>query len=417
MTTSTAPTDHTVLWAALEQRLPATLAFLEEIVGINSFSRNAEGVTENARRIAQQFAPLGFIPHFVPCTLPGTGHHLVLDSGGSGPAIALISHLDTVYPPEEETRNEFRWLPEGDRIYGPGTIDIKGGTVLIWMVLATLAEVEPELFRSTRWFVLSDAVEEILPPHFRDVCLQYLPESTRACLIFEPGARNDDDSAFSLTSARKGFGEFRVNVTGRAAHSGNAYAQGANAVHQVARVIDRLVTFTDLERETTLNVGAVSGGTVTNRVPHEAEALLEMRYFNEEHYAEVRAQVLGMTGPGDVVAPGDGYPCQINVTVDQEIPAWPENEETRQLLTVWQKAGEAMGHRVEATPRGGISDGNWFSQHFPTLDGLGPTGGNAHASERSADGSKIPEHIFPATIVPKALLNCLAIRELLSHNT
>jgi glutamate carboxypeptidase len=406
--------NHATLQKALEQRLATTLGFLEEIVGINSFTSNAEGVNENGRRIARQFAPLGFTPQFIPCTVPGTGNHLILDSGGEGPAIALISHLDTVFPSEEELRNDFRWLLEGDRIYGPGIVDIKGGTALIWMILDALAEVDPALFNSTRWLVLCNAAEEVLTPHFGEICMQHLPESTLACLVFEGGALND--SGFKLTGSRKGMGKFRAQVTGRGAHSGSAYAKGANAVHQVARVIDRLMALTDLQKETTLNVGVVSGGTVANRVPHEAEAILEVRAFDQEHYAQVRAAALAMTGPGDITAFDDRFPCQINMILDQEVPVWPENEQTKRLLQVWQKAGEAMGVAVEGAARGGVSDGNWLWEHFPTLDGLGPDGGNWHTSERSADGPKIPEFILPASLVPKALLNCLAIRELRSSN-
>jgi glutamate carboxypeptidase len=117
----------------LNEQLPATLEMLRQMVGINSFTSNREGVNRLARFTADCFAPLGFSAEHVPSTNPEFGDHFVLTRRGrSGKSIAMVSHLDTVFPAEEEERNNFHWLPEGDRIYGPGTQDIKGGTAMMW---------------------------------------------------------------------------------------------------------------------------------------------------------------------------------------------------------------------------------------------------------------------------------------------
>ena len=157
------------LEAALAARLPRALDFLQRLVAVNSFTTNAAGIDRNAQIIIEQFAPLGWTARQVPCTAPETGHHLVLDAGGDGPVVALISHLDTVYPPEEEIRNDFKWQVEGERIYGPGTVDIKGGTALLWLMFDALAEADPALFASTRWVLGWNAAEERLNPNFFDV--------------------------------------------------------------------------------------------------------------------------------------------------------------------------------------------------------------------------------------------------------
>ncbi|HMQ56322.1 MAG TPA: hypothetical protein PKD98_29850, partial [Anaerolineae bacterium] len=82
-------------------------------------------------------------------------------------------------------------------------------------------------------------------------------------------------------------------------------------------------------------------------------------------------------------------------------------------LAVWQEAAESLGLRVEPERRGGLSDGNHIWRQIPTLDGLGPAGGNAHCSERSADGSKDQEYVLVSSFVPKALLNIVAILRLI----
>src|SRR3954463_12604425 len=129
------------LVACCRERLPATLALLREMVAVNSFTQNAAGVNLLSRLTAERFAPLGLEASFPPSTHPDYGDHLVLRTPRreGAPTIALVSHLDTVFPAEEEQRNNFQWRDEGARIYGPGTNDIKGGTVLIHLMLSVLA--------------------------------------------------------------------------------------------------------------------------------------------------------------------------------------------------------------------------------------------------------------------------------------
>src|SRR5439155_26724447 len=105
--------DPTALKSYLDQQLPAALEILRQMVGINSFTSNPEGVARLARFTAECFAPLGFTAEHVPSTNPEFGAHLVMTRcGKSSRNIALVSHLDTVFPPEEEARNNFRWYPE-----------------------------------------------------------------------------------------------------------------------------------------------------------------------------------------------------------------------------------------------------------------------------------------------------------------
>ena len=82
----------------------------------------------------------------------------------------MVSHLDTVFPPEEEARNQFHWQPEGDRIYGPGTHDIKGGTIMMWLVLQAFRAHAPAVFEEITWKLFSNSSEETLSQDFGDVC-------------------------------------------------------------------------------------------------------------------------------------------------------------------------------------------------------------------------------------------------------
>jgi glutamate carboxypeptidase len=400
----------------LQPRLPDYLELLRQMVAINSYTRNPAGVNALGELTAAAFADLGFTAETIQSDQPGFGQHLILTRRGRTPrTIGLVSHLDTVFPPEEEWRNNFSWRPEGDRIYGPGTVDIKGGTVMIKMVLDSLRAVAPDLFEAMTWVILLDAAEEDEAHDFGAICRQRLSEDGLACLIFEGGERDDGDNHL-LVVARKGMAIYEVETTGRAAHAGTAHQEGANALVQMASVIQQIASFTDYERHLTFNVGVISGGTVTNRVPHYARVGLEMRAFTTDVYDDGVAKMMALNGYSSVSSPQDGYPCQTKVELTRQTAPWPRNLETDRLYDIWQETAVNLGLSAAMQERGGLSDGNhsWFA--VPTLDGLGPSGGNAHCSERSDDGRKDQEYVLVSSFMPKTIWNVLSIVRLVEQS-
>lgn len=401
----------TSLDSFLQSQLPAALELLRQMVGINSFTGNRDGVNRLGRFTAENFAPLGFTAEFIPSANPGYGDHLVLTRPGRGPkSIAMVSHLDTVFPPEEEARNNFRWLPEGDRIYGPGTHDIKGGTAMMWLVLHALREREPAVFDGITWKLFWNSSEEVISKDFGEVCRACFDAGTLAALVFEAEGRLGDERLMVI--ARKGRATWRVTVTGRGAHAGSKHRHGANAAVQLGVTLQRIAALTDYSRDLTFNVGTIAGGTVLNRVPHEAVAEGEMRAFTPEAYAAGKAALLALAGPGEIRAVADRFACDVRVEILSESRPWPRNPETDRLAALWQQAGADLGIRVNVEQRGGLSDGNLIWDAVPTLDGLGPWGDNDHCSERSADGAKVPEFVEVTSFIPKAALNTVAILKL-----
>ena len=392
--------------------LPEYLASLRQMVEINSFTANAPGINQLGQLTANLFAELGFTPEFIQSAIPHYGKHLVLTRNGrTSKTIGLVSHLDTVFPAHEEERNDFHWREEGDRIYGPGTVDIKGGTVLMYMMLHALCQHAPEQFEAVNWVILIDASEEAEAEDFGRLCIERLEgPDTLACLIFEGGSKVKD--TYQIVVARKGMAIFQVLAKGRASHAGSFHPNGANAVVQMAHTILKLAAITDYQRQVTVNVGTMRGGVVTNRVPHEAESWLEMRTFKPEVFAETVDQILALNGQSDVASSLDGYACSVTVNLYRKTPPWARNEATDCLFEVWQKAGADLEFTILPEERGGLSDGNHFWQRIPSIDGLGPSGGNAHCSERSEDGSKDQEYVLVSSFVPKATLNTMAVLHL-----
>ncbi len=123
--------------------------------------------------------------------------------------------------------------------------------------------------------------------------------------------------------------------------------------------------------------------------------------------------MLALAGPGAVTSPADGYACHVSAEILSESRPWPRNAATDRLFSVWEQAARELDMELESEERGGLSDGNLLWHAVPTIDGLGPYGQNDHCSERSADGSKVPEFVEADSFVPKAALNATAIRILL----
>ncbi len=412
------PAPYTDLRAYLDHNWPVYLDLLHQMVLINSFTLNPRGVNRLGKLTAEHFAALGFESEAIQADGFRYGSHVTLTrhgrpaaDGQPAPTIGLISHLDTVFPELEEQANDFHFRIAGDRIYGPGTVDIKGGTVLIYMILDGLRHAFPDVFESTTWHILLNAAEEVLAPDFGALVRERL-SGARAALIFEGG--DVKDNRYQFVTARKGMARFHIEVEGRGSHAGAMHERGANAVVQLADVIRAAADLTDYSRGLTFNIGTVMGGTVVNRVPHQASAGVEMRAYDPDVFEDGVGRLLALSDLCTVRSVDDGYPCRVTIDIEGRWQPWPANAGTLALFEVWAAAAADLGlGTVSRQSRGGLSDGNWLWDSLPTIDGLGPEGYNAHSSQRSDDGSKDQEYVLASSFVPKAVLDAAAIVRLL----
>jgi len=351
--------------AHLQNNLPAYLDILKQMVGINSFTANANGVNALGDLTAEVFSELGFNAEMVQADTPTFGKHLVMTRPGApenAPDIALVSHLDTVFPPEEEIQNNFSWRQEGDRIYGPGTVDIKGGTVGMFMLLDALKTFVPQTFESVNWALLLNAAEERLSHDFGRLCLNRLQGNTLAALVFEGGRLFDN--TFSLAVTRKGRAQYRVKTFGKSAHAGNNHHLGANAILQMAHIVPQIAALTDYERHLTFNVGVTRGGSVVNRVPHYAETSVEMRAFSSKIFDEGLEKMLALSGPGRVSSADGSYTCRVEVELACQTQPWPQNPATDRLYALWEAAAHKLGAK---TILSGMSFPLWTGWGHPAL--------------------------------------------------
>lgn len=393
----------------LQTLMPEALRWLKRLVDLNSFTSNAQGVNRVVEVTAEMFADLGFAPEAVASEHATYGNHLFLSRRGTddGKPVVLVTHSDTVFPSDEEARNDFRWLesPDEGRIYGPGTVDIKGGTVLIWMTLHALRDIAPEVFEKTNWLVAANASEEVIAADFGKRTKERCPDGAQAVIVFEGGPRQNGE--WQIVTARKGRAEFRITAHGRGAHAGSSHAEGVNAVVALSKITPAIAEITNYDRDLTVNIATVQGGTVLNRVPHEAWLELEVRAFEPAMLTHAEVEMKR------IIAEAAGL-ASFTLDCIGRTAAWPADERTMTIFRHWEEAAREVGLKATAIKRGGLSDANYLADLGPTLDGLGPSGANAHCSERSPAEGKVPEFVEPDSFVPKAAMNVRALLRMLA---
>ena len=197
-------------------------------------------------------------------------------------------------------------------------------------------------------------------------------QKSAAVLVLEPGT----GLSGKLKTARKGVGDYTITVRGKAAHAGVDFLNGASAIVELARQIEKVAAFTDLDRGVTVNPGIISGGTRTNVIAAEARAEVDIRVVRAKDAAPLDRKFRGLK-------PIDRR-CQITVEGGLNRPPM---ERTPAVADLFERAcaiATEMGMRLEESSTGGGSDGNFTAAlGIPTLDGLGGVGEGAHALNES----------------------------------
>jgi glutamate carboxypeptidase len=332
---------------------------LDALVAISSPSGDVGGA-EEAIALCTALLPPQADAQRVPCSTAGSAPDLVATIAGRGSRrLLLLGHVDTVIA--HDSHAPLR--PEGDRLYGPGTADMKGGVVLALGVARALAG-RPEAFAELAVLLVTD--EEWRTAEFAHV---QRFAGYDACLCFEAGqltAAGDE----AVIVRRKAAGTLRVDAVGRAAHSGSAPDQGRNALLGLAGTAISVSRHHDPAGPQHLSVvpTVMRAGDAFNVVPAAGELLFDMRADGLEAFDEVLAAV-----PAEL----DGVSLQ--ATLERRWPGMDCVERTRGLL---QRAGARIGRPIVGDARGGASDASHFATTVPiTVDGLGPRGGGAHTPQ------------------------------------
>jgi glutamate carboxypeptidase len=294
--------------------------------------------------------------------------------------ILLLGHLDTVWP--LGTLKTMQWRETDGRYWGPGVLDMKAGVIMALTAVSTLRELK--LARPVT--LLLNSEEEVGSPISRPIT-ERLALQSATVFVLEPA------QGLAYKTARKGVGQYNVQVTGVGAHSGVDFERGHSAVVELAKLVQTISNFTNLERKLTVNCGVIAGGTRSNVIASQACAEVDVRIAKAGDAAHIERlfRSLKVSDPH----------CKLTITGGINRPPMERKAGTIALFKRARSFAAELGFNLDEAATGGGSDGNFTAAlGVPTLDGMGAVGDGAHAAHESV----VIEHLVPRTALLAAMI-------------
>ncbi len=360
--------------------LPELLRDLQILTELESPSDDAPAVCAVQDVVEGWARALGGRTHALP---GGTRQFLFGTQDGQAPLLVL-AHADTVWPHGTLARLPFRI--EGDRVYGPGSYDMKGGIVGLFQALRSLGGQYP----AGGIEVLLTPDEEVGSPGSRAV-IEAAGGRARAVLVIEPPV----GGSHALKTGRKGVGDFQVDLFGVASHAGNRPEEGKSAITEAARQVLAVQALADHAKGTSVSVGFIAGGGAVNVIPAQAHFKVDVRVSTLEEGERISSAMHALTA----YDPG----VKISVSGGLNRPPFERSPRTLALYARAQAAAARLGFDLSEEVVGGGSDGNFTAPLSPTLDGLGAPGDGAHADHEHIRLDRWPDHVRLLTALLREL--------------
>jgi len=295
--------------------------------------------------------------------------------------LMLLGHLDTVWP--VGTLRTMPWRVADGRLWGPGTLDMKAGVAMALTAIEMLIEAD---LLEREVILLLNSDEEIGSPVSRPVT-EKLAGECEAVFVLEPA------QGLAYKTARKGTGNWRIDIRGIAAHAGVDFEKGASALRELSRVIETVSDWTDLKRGLTVSAGVAGGGTKTNVIAAEAFAEVDVRIAKIADGGRIERKFAALKAADKR--------CSLSIVGGINRPPMERTRGTVHLFEQARALAGELGFVLNEAATGGASDGNFTSAlGVPTLDGMGAVGEGAHASHESI----VLEHLAPRTALLAGML-------------
>ena len=382
--------DSAKLRRIVDSRLPGFLGELEALVNVDCGSYTPNGVNLVADHVATSLTRLGAdvrrVPHEPPDGAAQLGDIVIgqiEEPDAEGPRILLIGHMDTVFDPGTAAERPFRL--EGDRAFGPGVTDMKAGLLAGLHAIGALHEAG---VRPSITFV-ANPDEEIGSPFSTSFIRELAPQHD-AVLVLECARANGD-----IVSARKGIADYHVTFSGRAAHAGVEPEKGRSAILAAAHSIIELHALNGRWPTVTVNTGVIHGGTRPNVVPAVCEIKVDLRAATADAFQAAAAEIERIVGE----------PRVPDVRVEHRRtaghPPMEKSDASARLVALAVGIASELGFDLRDAATGGASDANTTAAlGIPTVDGLGPVGGDDHSIDEWLDVTSI----VPRTTLLAALI-------------
>lgn len=380
--------------AYFDARQADVMAEIERLVNMDSFSHDGADVNRVGEHIAGWMREAGFDvrKHPKPPISPeeswmeelGNVFSARTHGPEAGAGLVFLGHMDTVFPAGTAAARPFRI--EGDRAFGPGVADMKAGVAAAMFAARALRELG---LMDVPMTLLFSPDEELGSPTATRVYREEL-KGARAVLCAEPGFPDG-----GVTTERRGSGHFHMRIEGVSAHAGRCYEDGASAILELAHKIVELDKLIDLEAETIVNTGLVSGGSSANSVAPWAEARMHMSFNTadaaEKLAADVRAVAARTFVPRTVTRLTGGirlHPLEYSPDVET-------------LYGMAERAAAAIGgYRLRRNRAKGASEAGFTSSvlGIPSICSMGPEGAELHSPR---------EYLTVSTVLPRCKILAL----------
>ncbi len=394
-------------WSWLDSQESPIRQTLIRWCGQNSWSYSQAGLQAMAAQLLRDFEPLELDAEQIE--LPPLPAGDVTDSRNSVTAPALIwhhrktaarrvlllIHYDTVYPPSVHARVAIEGRPRclggpGQKLIGPGVADAKGGIAVIRYAAEALLRFG--IASDLGWSIALNPDEEVGSPSSAGWLVD-LARNYELALVFEPALPNG-----AMVANRKGTGNWRYAIGGRAAHAGRNPEDGRNALVHAARLAVELDRLNDFASGTTVNVGRLQGGTALNQVPDQATLDLNVRVIDPFRATQLENQLRQLCEQFDQP---EGYRCSL----EGRFHSPPKQVDGRyhRLHRHFELAAGWLGRKIRWQDTGGACDGSKLAAAgLINIDTMGPIGGELHSPGEYCDFDSL-------LTAAKTLVNLMAI--------
>ena len=299
--------------------------------------------------------------------------------GSKSPKVALLAHLDTVWP-----IGSFKplWKIEEDLVKGPGCYDMKAGFIQALYAMKELDRNQVALIATTD--------EETGSATSRDL-IERVSKGAKAVLVLESAIDG------KVKVGRKGTSMYTITIHGRAAHAGLEPEKGVNATVEISEIVKKLVALENPTLGTSVVPTVLKSGTTTNTVPALATLDVDSRSFSLAEMERVKSAIYSLTTTNP----------EARIEVSGGINRPPlEKSATEALYLKLESVAKKLGMgEVGSAIVGGASDGNFAGIYTQVLDGLGAVGSGAHA---------LTENISIKDLEPRTKLLVAFVKEILS---
>lgn len=361
---------HVRAFCIAEELVEKYLSMWVDICNIESYTSDKAGVDAVGAYFIRHAKERGYAVDVCRECCSGDALTLIMNPDAEGESVCLSGHMDTVFP-----RGMFGEVPtriDGDKIYGPGVCDCKGGLVVAALAMEALQKCGYHA-RPVKLILQSDEELSSMPSEKRTVA--YMAKMAQGCTAF---INLEGASPGYHIVERKGIRRYEVDVFGKAAHSSKPEC-GVNAIVEAAHKIVALSAWEPPEG-VTVNVGVIDGGNAANTVAEHCRFVIDFRYVNSRQIKEIEAFLQTIIGKPSI------YGARLSLKLRSARVAMPRTKKNEKLLerlnTAYARAGLTPVLPGKAT--GGSDAADMTEYGIAVVDNVGVTGGRIHSVDEYA---------------------------------